>query len=126
MLQSSSPGGRKIALANADGSQLVTAWADYRFDTSGEGYYNDLFYNHFPAEESDPPAWSDEDMPLKSLKQGTSFTEGLHINVIDNALVAVWIDGRNGNRDVFFSRVEIGLQVDSLDLIAQAAAASGR
>lgn len=113
----------KIALAAADGSKLVTAWADYRFDNSDQGFYNDLFYNHFPVEDSES-GWAEEDQPIKSLAQGTSFTEGMQIAVINDALVTMWVDGRNGSRDVFFSRVVIGEPVDSLELIAQAAAAA--
>lgn len=109
----------KLVAAAPDGSKLVAAWSDYRFDNSGQGYYNDLFYSHFPVEDSET-GWAEEDLPIKALAAGSSFTEGLQLGVVGDALVAMWVDGRNGNRDVFFSRVVIGEQVDSLDILAQA------
>jgi hypothetical protein len=96
-----------------DGSVIAVVWADYRNDP-GAGY-NDLYYNYIDlaAEES---AWLEEDLSLKSLDEGQSFTEDHTIHLLDGQLLTTWVDGRNGNRDVFFSRVGLGEAVESLSI----------
>jgi len=99
------------------GSILAVAWSDYRND-AGAGY-NDLFYNYIDL-AAETPAWLSEDLGLKSLDKGRSFTEDHSIFVRDGELFTTWVDGRNGNRDVFFSRVALGEAVESLDVYTEA------
>lgn len=104
-----------------DGGQIAVIWQDYRND-AGAGY-DDLTYNYFdPAAEE--PAWLEEDLALKSVDPGTSFSEGQQSILRDGVLYSVWVDGRNGSRDVFFSQVALGDAVESLAIYEQLAAAA--
>jgi hypothetical protein len=89
--------------------QLIIAWSDLRWDT-GEGF-NDLYYNVAPLADTDM-GWLEEELRLDSMPPGISFTEELQLAVHDGHVYAAWLDGRNGTRDVYFSRNAIGVGVD--------------
>lgn len=96
------------------GDQVVVAWSDYRSDRSGEGFYTDIYYNYMTMGED--AAWAEEDLPLKSI-EGQSTTADLHIALSEGVLFTSWLDGRNGNDDVFFSRVTLGEGVENVEEI---------
>jgi hypothetical protein len=95
-----------------NGEDMVVAWRDYRADGADQGY-NDLYYNH-TLKEDVIEGWADEDLRLDSIADGTSFTEDLNLEIHNGEIYAAWIDGRNGTRNVFFSRTIIGEAVESL------------
>lgn len=107
----------QIAKGGLDGNTLVSSWVDYRSDNSGSGYYNDIFYNHNPVEDSENAGWGPEDQMLKSQPIGTSFTENLQLALKEDTIYSMWIDGRNGSRDVFFSHVPVGEGIESLSIL---------
>ncbi len=95
----------------SDGTTLLVAWSDYR-DDPGDGY-NDLYYN-FTSMEGEELEFVEDDLRIDSIAPGTSFTESLQITLHEGQLFSAWVDGRNGSRDIYFSRVLLGEEVDSL------------
>jgi hypothetical protein len=96
-----------------DAGNVVVAWEDRRYD----GYnpdspsdpepqgYNDLFYNY---SEDDGINWADEDERLDSYPRGQKYAVDLSLDVNDDNVLALWLDGRRGNKDVMFTRIGIG------------------
>lgn len=103
-------------IIRADGDTMLVGWADLR--AGGSEGYNDLYYN-FIRESDEEPAWAEEDFRVDSIGAGTSFTEDHDMVVYDGEVYSVWIDGRNGNRDVFFSHTVLGESVDELAVVAE-------
>jgi hypothetical protein len=99
-------------------SKIAALWMDYR-DDGGQGY-NDLYYA-FLELAVEEPAWT-EDFRVDSIGAGTSFTEDHNLSIVEDTIVSAWVDGRNGTRDVYFSRVTLGEAVDSLEALAEAEA----
>lgn len=93
-----------------DGDVLVAAWEDRRADV-GENY-NDLYYSTIDL-GAESPEWSDPDLRVDSVVEGTSFAVDLNVAIYEGSLYSAWKDGRTGSASVFFSAVELGSPIDA-------------
>ncbi len=101
-----------VRLARYEDS-LAVAWTDGRAEAESAGEddetgglgYSDLFYNFAP----DGGAFSTEqDYRIDSLLPGQSAKKHLNISLLGGEIYAVWEDGRNGTKDIFFQRHVLG------------------
>lgn len=93
---------------------IVVAWEDRRADQ--DKGYNELYYNFFDPQsgtEESPAAWlDDDDLRLDSVIEGTSYAVEHQMDVVGGEVYSVWVDGRNGSDDVYFSRIAVGAELD--------------
>jgi hypothetical protein len=99
-----------LALA-ASPSAVVAAWTDARNAQDLAGGV-DLFYTY----RTD--GWAGEDFRLDSMFDAGSWKVDLAIDAREEQVFAAWIDGRNGNGDVYFATYLLGEAASppSLDL----------
>jgi len=91
-------------IASEDDAMIV-AWEDYRFDP-GDGY-DEVRYNSMVEGE-----WDKDDQRVDSVKEGTSFAVDLDVALLNQEVLTVWADGRNGTSDIFFSAIPVGEEAD--------------
>lgn len=104
---------------SADATAVV--FSDYRNATTE---FNDLYYNYTDPDaventDRDEDGWWDEDLLVTSAPEGKTFTQGHQPLVVGADLLNVWVDGRNGSLDVFFSRTALGDEMENLSIYAQ-------
>ena len=95
-----------------EANTLVVAWEDRRSDRDNAGY-NEIYYRY---SEDGGATWSAEDLRIDALTPGTSYKNGLQMDVVEGHILAAWIDGRNGTADVYFHRLAVGAQAEFIQV----------
>ena len=89
-----------------EGDTVLVGWGDGRADGEEVGF-NDLFYNY---SENGGQDWSADDLRLNSNEPGSAYAVDLGIHLGDDAVLAVWGDGRFGSSDIFAASRTLGEQ----------------
>ncbi len=110
--------GHEIGAANStdvvmsnNGSEVLIAYEDQRNgDVNVEETYNDLYYNYVVGDQVQDP-----DLRIDTFYPANSFKTDLHVHLHQQLVFATWIDGREGTSDVFFKRLALGEEGETLD-----------
>lgn len=95
---------------SANGSEVLIAYEDQRNgETSDEGY-NDLYYNFLLGDQPQDP-----DLRVDTFYAANSFKTDLSVHLHQQLVYAIWIDGREGTSDVFFKKLTLGEEGETLE-----------
>jgi len=86
--------------------RIAVAWEDYRGEASigRDNGYTDLYYNF----DLGTGFLAEDDLRIDAMMPGESWKTQLKIAVYGGWLYSSWVDGRNGNADIYFRAIEIG------------------
>lgn len=94
-----------------NGVEVVVGYEDQRNgDVSAEEGYNDLFYNYVAGGSVQDP-----DLRIDTFYPANSFKTDLHIALHQQLVYATWTDGRLGSSDVFFKKLALGEEGETLE-----------
>jgi hypothetical protein len=98
-------------LMGADGTTMAVLWSDGRNDNSANpSGYVDLFYSYANVETAGQ--FPLRDFRVDSMWDAASYKIDVDMDVLGEKLFTVWIDGRNGTGDVYFTTLQVGEESD--------------